>query len=103
MGLAGTRWGGLVYFWQGGGGARGWEMGPGSGEEQLLHFGRAPGLHATEESSFPMPGISGRLGHLSALSQAQIALLCGLGQASGSLWTEAESLVWFPRGLNSEF
>lgn len=50
-----------------------------------------------------MPGISGRLGHLSAPSQAQLALLCALGQASGSLWTAAESLVLFPRGLNSEF
>lgn len=78
-------------------------MGSGDGEKLLLSFQESPGLCATEKIGFPMPGSSGRLGCLSGLSQAQPTLLCGPEQASGSVWTEAESPVLFLRGLSSKF
>lgn len=78
-------------------------MGSGDGEKLLLSFQESPRALCHRENRFPNACSSGRLGCLSVLSQAQPTLLCGPEQASGSVWTEAESPVLFLRGLSSEF
>lgn len=95
MGLAGTRQGGLGLFLAGWGWVRGWKMGSGNGEKQLLSFQESPRALCHRENQFPNAWELWQAGLPPVLSQAQPTLLYGPEQASGSVWTEAESPVLF--------
>lgn len=70
--------------------ARGWKMGTRDGEELLRSFWECP-VALCHRKRFPHARELWLAGPSLSPILAQPALLCGSGQASGSLWTEAES------------